>query len=75
MQMIRMGQSPIPDRRNQNKPSQPQPSQKPLVGGQLVVFGATALRFDPAVGLRLGMVHAAILPGGPLGELRIAYGP
>ena len=73
--MIGRGQSPIADRRNQNKPSQPHPSLQPLLGGQVVVFGATALRFDPAVGLRQGMVHEAVLPGGPLRELRIAYGP
>ena len=73
--MIARGQPPIPQRSNQHKPSQPQPGQQPLLGGQLVVLGAAALRFDPAVGLRLGMVHEAILPRMPLGELWFAFAP
>ena len=73
--MIGKGQSPIAQRCDQHKPSQSQSSQQPLLGGQLVVFGSTAFGFDPAVGLRLGMVHEAILPRRPLGELRIAFAP
>lgn len=46
-----------------------------MLGGQLLVFGATALRFDPAVGLRQGIVHEANLPRRPLGERRFAFGP
>jgi hypothetical protein len=46
-----------------------------MLGGQLRVFGAAAFGFDPAVGLRLGIVHEAILPRRLLGELRVAFAP
>ena len=64
--MIWSGQSPIADRCNQHKPSQPQLCQQPLLGGELVVFGASAFGFDPAVDLWQGMLHDAILPGGSI---------